>query len=65
MQIEMRDWNKKYEKAVRSACLELSEMVAPTELWETCAAVVITKHLTPLFRELMDEVKCAKKDFRK
>lgn len=49
--------NNQYQKAVTDACAELAEMTAPTATWETHAAVVITKHLTPLFRAMRDDVK--------
>lgn len=58
MQAEIQDgWNWRYKKAVTAACAELEEMQAPTPTWPDHAAVIITKHLTPLFRELRDEAK--------
>ena len=60
MQAEIQDgWNWRYKKAVTAACAELEEMQAPTPTWPDHAAVIITKHLTPLFRELHDEAKRA------
>lgn len=47
----------RYAKAVCAACRELSEMMKPTATWEMHARIVITKHLTPLFRDLRDEAK--------
>jgi len=60
MQAEIQDgWNWRYKKAVTAACAELEEMQAPTPTWTDHAAVIITKHLTPLLRELRDEAKRA------
>lgn len=52
-------WNTRYRDAVFAACEELSEMQAPTMTWSNHAAVVITRHLTPLFRDLRDVAKAA------
>lgn len=51
--------NLRYQRAVTAACAELEEMAAPSITWPAHAAVIITKHLTPLFRELRDEAKRA------
>lgn len=53
----MSEWNDRYKDAVTAACEELQDMAAPTMTWDAHAAVIITKHLTPLFRELLDEIK--------
>lgn len=51
------NWNARYKKAVCDACREIAEMVAPEITWEIRCRIIVTKHLTPLFRELLDEVK--------
>ena len=58
MRVELHDgWNGRYRKAVADACAELAELQAPTPTWPEHAAVIITKHLTPLFRNLRDMAK--------
>jgi hypothetical protein len=54
---EMTPVNQQYQKAVENACAELAEMMAPTASWEAHAAVIVTKNLTPLFRDMRDDVK--------
>ncbi len=51
----MSGLNEAYRKAVLSACDELAEMISPTETWPAHAAVIITKHITPMFREILRE----------
>lgn len=51
------NWNARYKKAVHDACREIAELAAPIYTYEDRCRLIVTKHLTPLFRELRDEAK--------
>ena len=46
---------ERYKKAVKDACLELEAMQAPTQTWTAHAEIIITKHITPIFRQICND----------
>lgn len=51
----MSELNQHYREAVTAAAQELSEMACNAMTWDAHAAVVITKHLTPVLRRMSEQ----------